>query len=436
MLLKLLFMTFFSVVWGDSQWYAGSGLTDKEVSLLLQRGCFHGRYGGNPSGSTLILSSCPGENLKPIGIYSKTTPLCVIEFDRNLSEKLLSQAEIMIDAHNHSKLLLKHGRDLVISSLNFELCDLTAFSESWVMNVVTVPSFPYRQPRSNVQTFNLSEPDPTIADALAKVSAISQRAFLEKLTAFYTRQSQSNEAEEAAEYLEQTYTQYGFDVSRYDFRQGYSPNVVAELKGTTHPEQIVVVGAHYDSRSTDSSSTTQRAPGADDNGSGTINLLELARIISETELQFEYTIRICSFSGEEQGLLGSRAMAKAWADAGVDVIAMFNGDMLGWVLPDQPIILGMKDRYISEELLSIANTITSLYVPELPIGLSSSCCSDHQGFTEAGYRAIGFFENPGSASDYPHYHRSTDLIQYVDFTQVALISKAMMANVMVHAVPA
>lgn len=430
-----LFLTLLSCACGDSQWYVGSGLTTGEMELLLQTGCFHGSYGGGSLNSMLVLSRCPHSQLEPIDNFSTIVPLCVLEFDHNLDNKLLQTAEAMIDNHNNNILLYKKDQNFIISYTedSVELCDPTAFSKGWVANAITVPLSPYNQPRGKPVSFNLTDPDPAIAAAISKASADSQKAFLTKLTSFYTRNSLSQEAIDASEYLEEMYLQYGFEVSKFDFSDGYSPVVIAELNGKTHPEEIVVVGAHYDSRSTNSYDTTQRAPGADDNGSGTVNLLELARIISESRLTFDYTIRICSFSGEEQGLLGSRALAKKWAEEDVKIIAMFNGDMLGWKLPELPITLGMKDRYISEWLLDAANAVSSLYVPELPIGSSSSCCSDHQGFTEAGYPAIGFFENIKSASNYPDYHKSTDVLANVNFAQVLLISRAMMANVMTFA---
>ena len=62
-------------------------------------------------------------------------------------------------------------------------------------------------------------------------------------------------------------------------------------------------------------------------------------------------------------------------------------------------------------------------------------CSDHQSFTENGFPAIGYFENQGSASDYPHYHQSTDLPEYVDPENMLLITRAMMAAAMSFAVP-
>ena len=106
----------------------------------------------------------------------------------------------------------------------------------------------------------------------------------------------------------------------------------------------------------------------------------------------------------------------------------------GWRLPGTQITLGMKDRFVAEWLLEVADSLATLYVPQVAVGRSASCCSDHQSFTENGFPAIGYFENEGGASDYPHYHKSTDLVEYVDFDNALLISKAYLATFMTFAV--
>ena len=81
----------------------------------------------------------------------------------------------------------------------------------------------------------------------------------------------------------------------------YSPNVIATMVGEVEPETIVVVGAHYDSRGVQRSSATAAAPGANDDGSGTQLLLQLARLIFEDGISFKYTLVLGAWSGEEQG---------------------------------------------------------------------------------------------------------------------------------------
>ncbi len=82
-------------------------------------------------------------------------------------------------------------------------------------------------------------------------------------------------------------------------------NTVAELRGTEHPGQAVIVGAHLDS--------WDLGTGATDNGTGAMCTLEAARIIARSGLRPRRTIRFILFTGEEQGLIGSRKYAEAHA---------------------------------------------------------------------------------------------------------------------------
>lgn len=309
--------------------------------------------------------------------------------------------------------------------------------------LISVPRAAVTPPASGIANYNVlpaaakvpTVTDPVIASALRAASADSLMSSVKTLADYHTRLSTAYQATDAEIWLSSQYIRYGFEISTFEFRDNFSSNVVARLRGTKYPDQYVIAGAHYDSRARDTSDRTERAPGADDNGSGCAAVLELARVISEQKLSFEYTLILVAFSGEEQGLLGSRAYAKSLADNGAKVVAMFNSDMLGWKLPGTVPTVGMKDRYVAEWLLAAANAYTELYVPSLKVAISSSCCSDHQSFTENGFPAIGYFENQGSASDYPHYHQSTDLPEYVDPENMLLITQAMMAAAMSFAVP-
>jgi hypothetical protein len=82
-------------------------------------------------------------------------------------------------------------------------------------------------------------------------------------------------------------------------------NTVAEIRGTEHPDQVVLLGAHLDS--------WDLATGATDNGAGAIAVLEAARILAATKVRPARTIRFALFTGEEEGLMGSAAYAKAHA---------------------------------------------------------------------------------------------------------------------------
>jgi len=107
--------------------------------------------------------------------------------------------------------------------------------------------------------------------------------------------------------------------------EGAWKNTIATKEGTVAPGEQVIICAHMD----DYSEMPQTwAPGADDNGSGTVAVIEAARLFAE--YNFEKTVKLCLWTGEEQGLLGSEAYAADAATAGDDIIGVYNFDMIGY----------------------------------------------------------------------------------------------------------
>jgi carboxypeptidase Q len=111
---------------------------------------------------------------------------------------------------------------------------------------------------------------------------------------------------------------------RVENRLGRAPvrqwNTVAEIRGSEHPAQAVILGAHLDS--------WDLGTGTTDNGTGSMVVLEAARILAQSGLKPKRSIRFILFSGEEQGLLGSRAYAAAHAaeaDSIQAVLVLDNG---------------------------------------------------------------------------------------------------------------
>jgi Zn-dependent M28 family amino/carboxypeptidase len=121
-------------------------------------------------------------------------------------------------------------------------------------------------------------------------------------------------------------------------------NVVAVLPGRT--TRRIYVSAHYDSlnlgsqreRNASTAADPQAqpdfnhdadAPGANDDGSGTVLTLELARVFAESGVSFDATLVFVCWAGEEQGLIGSSAHAERLAREHVPVEALFNNDIVG-----------------------------------------------------------------------------------------------------------
>jgi hypothetical protein len=115
-------------------------------------------------------------------------------------------------------------------------------------------------------------------------------------------------------------------------------NTVAEIRGSEHPGQVVIVGAHLDS--------WDLGTGATDNGTGSMATLEAARIIAQSGVKPRRTIRFILFTGEEEGLIGSRKYAEQHAgdaDSIQAVIVLDNGAgaVTGQALQGRPELYGL-----------------------------------------------------------------------------------------------
>jgi hypothetical protein len=129
----------------------------------------------------------------------------------------------------------------------------------------------------------------------------------------------------AADYISAQLRAMGYVPAVRQFGDRLYRNVVVELHGRDRGDEIIVVGAHYD--------TTWMTPGADDNASGVAGLLELARNLYGQ--RFRRTVRLVAFANEEEPFygtsnMGSRVNARRARDAGDNIVAMFSLEMIGY----------------------------------------------------------------------------------------------------------
>ncbi|MFB3907154.1 MAG: M28 family peptidase [Candidatus Eisenbacteria bacterium] len=242
------------------------------------------------------------------------------------------------------------------------------------------------------------ERDPTIAALVDEVDATSLEKHVRMLQDLGPRVSTSPAGYQAAESLAARFRSFGIeDVSLQDYN-AWCDNVVAVKPGWRDPDEIYVIGAHYDS--------VPVSPGADDNGSGTAGVLEAARVLAPEP--FEATLIFLCFSGEEQGLHGSAAWAGQAADLALDIRGMVNLDMIGYAGADPDLDLITDPSY--PEIIERTYEAIETYLPGHRFREStlSGGNSDQQSFWNNGYAAIFFFE--GENPPNPAYHRSTDRI--------------------------
>ena len=183
------------------------------------------------------------------------------------------------------------------------------------------------------------------------------------------------------------------------------------------------------------------APGADDDGSGTVLVMELARVFAGSNIDFDATLVFITVAGEEQGLLGATAHAvKAKAD-NINIQAVFNNDIVGNAVGGNGITDGATVRLYSEgpedspsrALAIFTKRWAERYVPSHRIRLMArrdrfSRGGDHSGYNSAGFAAVGFRE---SKENYSTQHNANDTIDAVSFpylTQNARANAAAMAT--------
>jgi len=275
----------------------------------------------------------------------------------------------------------------------------------------------------NATRFYRTEADPHIEEFISRIDGDEIYDTVVRLAAYNSRNSQSPDTINAANWLRSHIEDLGCENAQLiNFRAGWAPNVLCEISGTDSNAPAVVVGAHYDSRGPNVNSPTQRAPGADDNASGSASILEILRVattlIRDEGFSFQTKLIFVFFAGEEQGLVGSAALATSYVNSGIDLTAMVNLDMIGYPDPTFPTTLYWMSGSTTSALTQLAIQLTREYLGENTLlATTSACCSDQQSFYSRGYPAASIFESR-SAGYNPNYHQSSDLPSTVNFNHV------------------
>ncbi len=274
-----------------------------------------------------------------------------------------------------------------------------------------------------------SAANPIIQKIVNQVSKARLAQTIQDLEDFQTRNATTHECEAAGDYLYNTFKAMGLSVEfqHFPFENTTAKNVIAILPGKTIPEGVVIICAHYDSIS----GLSGKAPGADDNGSGTSAVVEAAQVLRQ--YNFDFTIKFCCWSAEEYGLYGSRYYANQAWERGDKIIGVINLDMIGYS-DNQPedldVIHNGPSGWIGDYYATQAGLYSNLTVRVS--ALPSLVYSDHAPFWDRGYSAtLGIEDWPLNT---PHYHTQYDKLETLDTdfltesTRVSLAVAAAMAQ--------
>jgi hypothetical protein len=256
----------------------------------------------------------------------------------------------------------------------------------------------------------------------------------------------------AALYLDSVLTSLGYQVSSHPYtaRGGTYRNLEATIPGDGREDEIVVVGAHYDS--------VDGAPGADDNASGTAALLELARDLRQARLQ--RTVRFVAFTNEEPPFfggdsMGSRVYADLAASRGDRVVAMFSLETIGsyhnepgsqrypfpfsLFYPDRGNFIAFVGNLASRRLVhrSIRSFRSVAPLPSegvaAPGWMPGIFWSDHWSFWRHGVPAVMITDT--APFRYRHYHTEHDTPDKLDYARMARVVDGMSEVVRQVALP-
>ncbi len=283
--------------------------------------------------------------------------------------------------------------------------------------------------------------DPFVQSIVDEVSTDSLTAYIQRLQDFKTRLALGDSSFAASQWLWDKLTAWGytpeFDSFYVDTAMaawgywpdtGYERNVIATINGSSNPLQSIIICGHFDAIVWwDTALARTRAPGADDNASGTVAALEAARIFKD--YSWEPTLKFVGWAVEELGLHGSYHYA-GWADSiDQDIGGVVNLDMIGYMDDaDYDCIIQRRDD-VSLWLSDVYQDAGQLYVPSLLIyPVTSGGGSDWYPFAFYGYPSVGGAENAGSHWN-PHYHDTSDVLAYMTPELYTMITQVSVATV-------
>jgi hypothetical protein len=307
---------------------------------------------------------------------------------------------------------------------------------------------------------------PRIREIVDGVSEERISATIQKLAGLGTRNTLSTEGNAAArQWILNEMKSYSprlqvslehFKVKKNDdriFKDVDLYNVVAVLPGKSLSETQVLITGHYDSLNLvplpgrevpadpednlaerpnyDWTKADERAPGANDDASGTAAVMELARLMSRHE--FAKTLVFIAFAGEEQGLIGSTLHAAEARKGNLGIEAVLNNDIIGGETSgngrtSNGSVSLYSDEVMdspSQQLARYARQIGERYLPSMKVNTiymqdRLGRGGDHSPFQWQGYAAVRF-STPNE--DYAHQHSATDLFEFVSVPYTARVAR-------------
>lgn len=291
----------------------------------------------------------------------------------------------------------------------------------------------------------ITAPDPAVTGLLTRLTEADLRDLVEKLSGqrtvavggvsmlLPTRYTFSSRIRNAEQFVYEYYAALGLSVRYVPWTYGSNSgrNVVAEVRGASQPERVLLVGGHLDSNS---QAPYSSAPGADDNATGTAVTLLIARLLRTYRPAI--TVRFVHFTGEEQGQWGSKAYARSLRLNNEQVIGFINLDMIGWDgdgdrRAEIHTASGPKSNALGTSFLERNDRYGQGIFFERKT-TTASRFSDHSPFWDNDYASFlvieNFFTDAVPRDRNPYYHNTGDLPAQVNYNYVARLGRVALAT--------
>lgn len=290
---------------------------------------------------------------------------------------------------------------------------------------------------------------------LAAVDADRLRKAVERLASFNTRNTLSPTLNEAAAWLRDQYSgipgvkselfTYTIPAGRRVPQDRQVVQVVAWIDGEGRSAskledvsgRVILIGGHLDSLNLQVAAETGRAPGANDDASGTVAALEVARAMSGHK--WRQTVVFVGFTGEEQGLHGSRALAKFAKARGWQLEAVLSNDTVGsssnksGQKDDKQVRVfsDLAEAHNSRELARFIEFVVRQSMKDFRVKLVLRADrfgrgGDHTPFAQEGFSAVRFIE---VHEEYTRQHTPDDLPEFMDWPYLAQVTRANLAAI-------
>ncbi|TRM58936.1 hypothetical protein BD626DRAFT_437692 [Schizophyllum amplum] len=264
--------------------------------------------------------------------------------------------------------------------------------------------------------------------ALNLIASETQIAYLSELTTkFNNRYYNSTDGKSASDWVYGLAQQFAnshdlVSVSKFEHSGFEQYSVIARIEGSTEGP-VTIIGAHLDSTNSQDP-VNGPAPGADDDGTGVVNLAEAMRILINFGFKPTTPIEFHWYAAGDAGLLGSQDVATKYAEDGIEVRGFMELERSGYYASGTEQVFALQADNVDADLNEFVKSLVETYA-DIPWVMNTPCgyaCADHASWTAAGFAAVSPYEAI-TGDDNPKAHTETDIARGIDWGHAIQFTK-------------